>query len=203
MKMNRLQRIRYACSSISQEGSEIYYLFISPYPIAGEEQHTRTETVKFFGVISGHMVRWFASSNRVNWEIIKKLNVWGIPGRNKNIISNVKPGDSLLIYIAQQKEGNKVLPSALAGAFEIVSAGYKDKTPIFRTPDKMGNEVFPYRVRLKPVSIFPEPLEFKPLIGDLTFITNKTMWSGHLRNAMREIPEEDYQFILKRAGEET
>jgi len=167
----------------------------------GEEQHTRTETVKFFGVISGHMVRWFASSNRVNWEIIKKLNVWGIPGRNKNIISNVKPGDSLLIYIAQQKEGDKVLPSALAGAFEIVSAGYEDRTPIFRTPEKMGNEVFPYRVRLKPVNIFPEPLEFKPLIPDLTFITNKTMWSGHLRQAMREIPEEDYQFILKRAGE--
>ena len=28
------------------------------------------------------------------------------------------------------------------------------------------------------------------------------MWSGHLRIAMREIPEEDYQLILKRAGVE-
>jgi predicted RNA-binding protein len=28
------------------------------------------------------------------------------------------------------------------------------------------------------------------------------MWSGHLRIAMREIPEEDYRLILKRAGVE-
>ncbi|WP_367617931.1 EVE domain-containing protein [Methanoculleus methanifontis] len=54
----------------------------------------------------------------------------------------------------------------------------------------------------RPVAVFAEPLEFKPLIGDLTFITNKTMWSSHLRQAMREIPEEDYRLILKRAGVE-
>ena len=47
-----------------------------------------------------------------------------------------------------------------------------------------------------------EPLEFKPRTGDLRFITNKKMWSGHLRQAMREIPEEDYRLILRRAGVE-
>ena len=57
-------------------------------------------------------------------------------------------------------------------------------------------------MKVRPVTVFPEPLEFKPLIGDLKFITNKTMWSGHLRIAMREIPEDDYRLILKRAGAE-
>jgi predicted RNA-binding protein len=57
-------------------------------------------------------------------------------------------------------------------------------------------------MKLRPVAAFAKPLEFKPLIPDLKFITNKTMWSGHLRIAMREIPEEDYRFILKRAGQE-
>jgi predicted RNA-binding protein len=57
-------------------------------------------------------------------------------------------------------------------------------------------------MKVRPVTVFPEPLEFKPLIEDLKFITNKTMWSGHLRIAMREIPEEDYRLILKRAGVE-
>jgi predicted RNA-binding protein len=28
------------------------------------------------------------------------------------------------------------------------------------------------------------------------------MWSGHLRQAMREIPAEDYHLILRRAGVE-
>jgi predicted RNA-binding protein len=66
----------------------------------------------------------------------------------------------------------------------------------------MGDEVFPFRMKVKPVAVFPEPLEFKPLIEDLAFITNKTMWSGHLRQAMREIPAEDYHLILRRAGME-
>lgn len=60
----------------------------------------------------------------------------------------------------------------------------------------MGDEVFPYRFRLKPVKIFRQPVEIKPLIPELGSVTNKTMWSGHFRQAMREIPEEDYQKIM-------
>ncbi len=32
---------------------------------------------------------------------------------------------------------------------------------------------------------------------NLGFVTNKTQWSGHFRQAMREIPEEDYKRIMK------
>ncbi len=145
------------------------------------------------------MVRWFASSNRDNWEIIRKKNIWGIPKRNKSIIERVKPGDSILIYVAQKKEGDTILPSAVVGAFEIVSEGYEDVKPIFITPESMGDEVFPNRVKLKPIKIFKEPVEFKPLIPKLEFIKNKIMWTGHIRVAMREIPEGDYQRILKSA----
>lgn len=150
------------------------------------------------------MTYWFASSNRTNWEIIRKKNIWGIPKRNKSIIERVKPGDTILIYVAQQKKeategkGETILPSAVAGAFEVVSEGYEDATPLFVTPERMGDEVFPYRMKLKPIKIFREPVEFKPLIPKLSFITNKTMWTGHIRVAMREIPEEDYQLFLNR-----
>jgi len=60
----------------------------------------------------------------------------------------------------------------------------------------MGKEVFPYRIRLKPAKIFDTPVEFKPLIPKLSFIKNKTMWTGHIRQAMRIIPEEDYKLIM-------
>jgi len=145
------------------------------------------------------MTYWFASSNRDNWDIIRKKNIWGIPKRNKSIIERVKPGDFILIYVAQQKEDENILPSAVTGAFEIISKGYEDTTPIFITPERMGEEVFPYRVKLKPIRIFREPVEFKQLIPDLKFIKNKTMWTGHIRVAMREIPKEDYEFIMKSA----
>ena len=107
--------------------------------------------------------------------------------------------DTILFFVRQKKWDDEILPSAITGAYMVVSEPYEDPSRIFVTPQHMGDEAFPYRVKVKPVVIFAEPLEFKPLIPDLAFIKNKTMWTGHLRHAMREIPEEDYHLILKRA----
>ncbi|HRD26452.1 MAG TPA: EVE domain-containing protein [Methanoculleus sp.] len=123
------------------------------------------------------MTHWIASSNRDNQKILDTKHIWGVPRRNKTLMHRVKPGDT-------------ILPSAITGAYEVVAEPYEDQSRLFVTPPQMGDEVF------------AEPLEFKPLIPDLTFITNKTMWSGHLRQAMREIPAEDYHLILRRAGVE-
>ena len=134
------------------------------------------------------MTHWIASSNRDNARILDAKQIWGVPKRNKTLMQRVKPGDTILIYVRREKEIDTIRPSAITGAYEVISEPYEDHARLFATPPQMGEEAF------------PEPLEFKPLIGDLKFITNKTMWSGHLRIAMRETPEEDYQLILKRAG---
>jgi len=148
------------------------------------------------------MTHWIASSNRDNAKILDAKHIWGVPKRNKTLMQRVKPGDTILVYVRQEKEDDTILPSAITGAYEVVSEPYEDHSRLFVTPPQMGDEVFPYRMKVRPVTVFPEPLEFKPLIEDLKFITNKTMWSGHLRIAMREIPEEDYRLILRRAGVE-
>jgi len=148
------------------------------------------------------MTHWIASSNRDNQKILEQKHIWGVPKRNKTLMQRVEPGDTILVYVRQEKEGDTILPSAITGAYEVVSQPYEDHTRLFITPEHMGDEVFPFRMKLRPVAAFAKPLEFKPLIPDLKFITNKTMWSGHLRIAMREIPEGDYRFILKRAGQE-
>jgi predicted RNA-binding protein len=149
-----------------------------------------------------NITHWIASSNRDNQKILDAKHIWGVPKRNRNLMHRVKPGDTILVYVRQEKEDDTILPSAITGAYEVVSEPYEDHSRLFTTPPQMGDEVFPFRMKVKPVAVFPEPLEFKPLIPDLTFITNKKMWSGHLRQAMREIPEEDYRLILRRAGEE-
>ena len=145
------------------------------------------------------MARWLAISNRTNWEVTRKKNIWGVSQRSKNIIGRTKLGDTVLIYVSQQKEGDTLLPSAVAGVFEVTSEPYEERTKVFVAPEQMGDEVFPYRIHLKPIEIFESPVEFKPLIPELNFITNKTMWTGHIRQAMRMIPEEDYQTILNSA----
>jgi predicted RNA-binding protein len=146
------------------------------------------------------MTIWIASTNREYWEVIKKKNLWGVPKRNKNSIERSAPGDKILIFVRQENAGDTILPSAITAAYEITSKPFEDQSKVFKKPPTMpGEEVLPYRVRLKPVKIFNEPLDFKTLIPKLEFITNKKQWTGHLRTAMRTIPEGDYEYILKAA----
>lgn len=147
------------------------------------------------------MKRWLAISNRDNAAVVIKKNIWGIPKRSINQINGSKSGDTLLIYVGQKIiDKDTTLPPAIAGCFEIISKVYEDQSKIFISPPKLGNEIFPFRIKLKPIKIFDTPIEFKPLIPKLQFITNKTHWSGHIRGqAMRIIPEEDYQLIMNAA----
>jgi len=146
------------------------------------------------------MTIWIASTNRDNWEIIKMKNLWGVPKRNKNSIERSKPGDKILIFVKQEKIGDEVLPSAITAAFEITSKPFEDVSQVFIKPLTMpGEENFPFRIKLKPVKIFKEAVDFKSLIPKLEFITNKKQWTGHLRTAMRTISEDDYEYIMKAA----
>ncbi len=59
------------------------------------------------------MTHWIASSNRENAKILDTKHIWGVPRRNKNLMHRVKPGDTILVYIRQEKEGDATLPSAV------------------------------------------------------------------------------------------
>lgn len=144
----------------------------------------------------GIMAYWVASGNRTNWEVVKKHNIWGVPKRSQALHGRVKIGDTILIYTRAEIHGKEIYPSSIRGEF-IVTETFIDNSQIFTPTPQMGNESFPYRFRLKPVKIYKNPVELKPLISELIFITNKKMWSGHLRRPMRLIPEEDYKSIIK------
>jgi predicted RNA-binding protein len=147
------------------------------------------------------MIRWLAISNFDNWDGVRKTNTWGVANRHRNTVAKVKPGDTVLIYVSSRIINKEMLPPSINGVYEVTSEVYEDETPIFTTPKNQGNEKFPLRIKLKPIKIFTPPVEFKPLIPDLAFITNKKMWNGHIRGkAMRQIPEEDYQLIISRGN---
>lgn len=149
------------------------------------------------------MTRWLAISNRENSKVVIRKHIWGVPKRYVNTIRRVVPGDTVLVYVGQKVVDRDLLPPAITAAFEVTSKMYEDASQIFTAPAKLGDEIFPLRINLKPIMIFDPPIEFKPLIPNLAFITNKTMWSGHIRgHAMREIPEEDYQRIMETGRKE-
>lgn len=140
---------------------------------------------------------WLCITTEENWKVIKEKNIWGVSERHRNTIAKVKPGDKLLIYVKQERRKDKILEPKIVAIYEAASEVFKDSSRIFKTPKDMGNEAFPLRIKLKPVKIFKKPIEFKPLIPKLNFITNKKKWTGHLMGkAMREIPEEDYKLIV-------
>jgi len=142
--------------------------------------------------------RWICISNRENAKISQQKKQWGVAKRYIKTIINVKKGDTILMYTRQETINKVKMPSSIMGIFEVTSEMFEETNPLFTVPLNMGTEVFPLRIKIKPIEIFLNPIEFKPLISSLSFITNKEMWSGSIRTAMRQIPESDYQKIIKK-----
>lgn len=106
-----------------------------------------------------------------------------------------------MLYLQQALSIGNCISLAFWGCTSIAYPDGVLEKGVLRLPSSSTrDEVFPYRVKVEPAAVFAEPLAFKPLIPDMAFVTNKTMWTGHLRQAMREIPEEDYRLVLERAG---
>lgn len=129
---------------------------------------------------------WMCVTNEENWDVIKKRNIWGVPERDKQRIQAVKTGDILVIY---------VMPKKIGGVFKATSQSFEGQDNVFSWGYFGREELFPYRVKMQPLILPKELLSFDELIPKLGFITNKKMWSGHLRRAMRTIPREDYETI--------
>ncbi|RLI81303.1 EVE domain-containing protein [Archaeoglobales archaeon] len=147
------------------------------------------------------MAYWLCITTSENWKVIKQKNIWGVPERHKNTIAKVKPGDKFLIYLKQERDKDKIVEPRIAAAYEATSEVFKDSSRIFKSPLGIGNESFPLRIKLKPIKIFEKPVDFKSLIPKLKFIKNKQKWTGHLMGkAMRQIPEEDYNLIIKKVN---
>lgn len=132
---------------------------------------------------------WISIVNSENWKIIKNKNIWGVSKRNEKIISQVKERDKIIFYIIKEK--------VIAGIYEVVSDIYEDHNILFE-PTWDSKEVFPYRIKLKPIKIAKEPLQIKSLISDLEFIQNKEYWGSHFfGKAMKKIPKQDFFLLSK------
>jgi len=142
------------------------------------------------------MAYWLCITTEENWNVVKKKNIWGVAERHRNTIARVKPGDKCLIYVMSTKKNSEIIPPRIVAAYEVASEVFKDSTRIFKSPPNKS-EIYPLRIRLKPIKVFLTPIDFKSLIPKLKFIKNKQKWVGHIQGkAMREIPEEDYNLIM-------
>jgi len=129
---------------------------------------------------------WICVTNEENWTVVKQQKIWGVSERYRREMEEVEPGDALVFYVK---------PKRIGGIFKATSKSFQSDTKIFGTTGFSEEEVFPHRVRLERMIVPDKPLGFEGLIPKLKFITNKEYWTGHLRRAMRTIPEGDFELV--------
>ncbi len=84
------------------------------------------------------------------------------------------------------------------GDYEIASEVFHDAKKVFTTPRGLSEkETFSLRTKLKRRTVFEKPIDFKPLVEKLAFITNKKNYGTHLiGRALIPIGESDYKLIV-------
>jgi predicted RNA-binding protein len=147
------------------------------------------------------MTYWLIVTIRENWDVIKEKQVVGISERYKNWFLNVQKGDKCLFYIRREyiKRENKppeVAEPAVSGVFEVISTAY-DNQKIFAPPPTRQNETFPLRLNLNPVGTPAEPIPFKPLVTQLSFIVHPKSWGNYLQGrTLIPLSERDFATIV-------
>jgi len=143
------------------------------------------------------MAYWIYVTNSDNWAVTKKTNILGASTRYKNTLSRVQKGDKCLVYVKGQ--GERVEPKIVA-QYDIASTVFEDSKKMFVTSPIRPHETYKLRLRLEHATIFKPPIEFKPLISRLSFLPNKTHWTGPIRGqAVVQIPQSDYDCITSEA----
>lgn len=145
---------------------------------------------------------WLCIGNSENWNIVKEQKIWGVSERHRNILEKVKEGDFLVFYTIMGKRGEQTIQPQIRGIYKASSKPFIERTRIFKSPEKR-EELFPHRVKLEPVYVPENSAQFRKLIPEMEFITNKKRWNTHLfGRAMRNIPKKDFETIFSALQEE-
>ncbi|MCY4546600.1 MAG: EVE domain-containing protein [Gemmatimonadetes bacterium] len=120
-----------------------------------------------------------------------KRDVSGFRIRQKNVASQIKPGDRFICYVTKI--------SRWVGILEIMEEYFEDDTPLFYTED----DPYVIRFRVKAHVWLPKekaiPIHENGVWNHLSFTQehskNSTAWTGKLRASLNQITEQDGQFL--------
>lgn len=128
---------------------------------------------------------WIIALPREDMEHCIKVGTFG--ANRKHSIGNVQKGDKVACYVTKETK--------IIALGEASSNYYMDDKKIFK-----AEGVFPDRFDFKALPLGKEnEINFKTMVDDLEFITNKFYWTVYLRNGIAKITKEDWELIKKRA----
>ena len=128
---------------------------------------------------------WLCILSPENYEVVKSNLLWGVSERHKDKLYQIKPHDLLVLYVIGERK--------IKGIYEVISEPYKEETKIF------ADDIYPYRVKLKPIKLSDEGIDLKKFIMQLSIFKRKDrFWAGILQGrAMIELTEQDFNKIFR------
>lgn len=124
---------------------------------------------------------WIIALPREDMEHCINIGTFGL--NRKWVLGKIQPGDKIACYITKE---NKII--ALG---ETTSDYFMDTKKIFKSEG-----LFPDRFNFKANLLDKgNEIDFKSLIDDLSFITNKYYWPVYFKSGIKQIPEPDWKLI--------
>jgi len=142
------------------------------------------------------MNAWIIPVPEANWEIIKKMNVYGAP-EDSAAPKLIRVGDYLVFYVTVK--GSRALGGKFVGVYRAVSDWFREDKPLWPDEVAEGKVKYPWRIRIEPVKL--GVADFRELVDKLSFTKGRKMPQAMLvgtpANMRRPISEEDLKIILE------
>ncbi|MCC7365561.1 MAG: EVE domain-containing protein [Dehalococcoidia bacterium] len=114
----------------------------------------------------------------------------GFKSTRRGMAAKVAPGDRMAFYVTGRKQ--------FAGAVEITSGMVEEQTRVWQS-DKKPNELYPFRVGIKPLTILEEAdwLDAEPYHDRFTWTQKwpRANWTLAYQGNLHEVPEADFELL--------
>lgn len=129
---------------------------------------------------------WIIGLAREDMEHCIKVGTFGM--NRKNTIDKVQVGDKVACYVTKECK--------IIAIGEVTESYYMDTKKIFK-----AEGVFPDRFDFKATLLGSKnEIDFKTMVDDLQFITNKFYWTVYLRNGIAKLTPQDWKLIEAKVG---
>ncbi|MCL0091298.1 EVE domain-containing protein [Dehalococcoidales bacterium] len=142
------------------------------------------------------MANWIVVISEDNLARALEHQLIGVPMSAGRTLSKMKKGDRVVFYISKKRQGQGG-PGASVSEFGPI-AEIADEAPTFDEQPiwySKSGEKFPWRRKIKVLST--KRAKAKGLVNSLSFIKQAENWGAYFLNTLREIPDSDYNLILK------
>ena len=137
--------------------------------------------------------KWIVVGSAENFEIARArgFDMFGFKGSRRRETAEMKPGDKLIFYLTGVMK--------FGGVANVASEVYEDRTPIFKSEKKPGED-YPFRCRTTPDRILaPDQwLDVKEYAQRLELTRRRgEHWRLAFQGNLHKISEEDYETIAQ------